>query len=170
MQVGSHFSQASGWVGPNSLRVNVDRQEHSVRVDGTLGMSNVRLEERDEVVRGTISGFNGIADVNVRVRRGADGSSLCSGWVGRENFYLESRPQGNRQVMRGNWGSHRIDLDRTQNEGYVDISGWVSPPGGFSESVNVHVHSAQSMTQASLECLYPLLGLAAVAVRASEAA
>lgn len=156
--------QANGWVGRNSLNVRSQRGY----LDGTLGTANVNLQERDGYVRGTISGWTGRADVNVRVQRDAFGASVCSGWVGRDNLYLRSYPQaGGRHQISGNIGQTQLRFERQDRGNYSNIQGWSQPVGIPAESINVQIQSRDGLQGSAMEALYPLLGLASYSIRAS---
>lgn len=165
----SHNFDASGWVGHNSLNVRVDQQDSRVKVDGWMGSSSVHLEERDGRVDGYLSSPNGFIDVNVQIDRGSNGLSYSRGWVGRDSFRLDCRPSGSRYDVSGWVGNNRIDLTRADRPNSSDFTGWINAGGGLGENVNVRVTSAEPLSGAAMESIYPLLGLTGAALKASLA-
>ena len=156
---------AAGWIGHNHLNVRVDQRENQVTVDGSMGSSRVHLQEEDGRISGYVSTMDGFLDVNVQVDRAASGRSYSSGWVGRDNYRLDSRPHGQSHDLYGSLGDNRIDLTRTDRETSSDVSGWINAGGGLGENVNVQIYSSQPLAGAAMESLYPLLGLTGAALK-----
>ena len=155
-------SNASGWVGRESLSVSVQQSGQVTNVDGFLGTDSVHLRQDERSISGDISGFQGYSRVNLSVQKYPNGSRL-SGWVGNNNFYLDDRTRPNGEHwMTGNLGRVNINLTRRDRENNSSIQGSLTNPGSLSENVSVNL-SGSVPTQ--MEALYPALSYLGPAMR-----